>query len=239
MRWIAAALILLCAHTSFAQESSAELLSWPPPINFNKTSHIYNFQEEKEFDNNWLNEVTWNSTPAPGTVRIKYYGWRGAAVNEIRRQLYKLWDESLELRYNSGVLDEQAYSRARLSFAQAKEDEDLLGRWWDRKFWECRENSRAIWIVGNTSDLINLGVVRITGDWRTDWRGAEGRNGRWVWKVKPEVSLGSTGLKSAGLRLGLAYKGRRAEWARAWVAAGWSMARGGEIGFGLEMSFCG
>lgn len=182
----------------------------------------------------FMSQVTYGEQPVAGTVKLKYNGWKAVLVNEARRHYYNFWAESILLRSDGGLSSGYSQRMAELQFS--KSEDDLLGRWWERRSWELSKTQvLTTWEIGNPADAIDLEVVKLTGDWRVQWREVEGKVSSWSWKIKPRNSFGSSGINNIGLLFNLGYKVRERRLVDVDIWAGWDKRRGMEAGIVVEI----
>ncbi len=144
---------------------------------------------------NWLSHVTLNNNVPPGYLEIKYNGLKGLLIDEGRNQIYNWWTIQSRERYESDIIGWKDYNRALDDISIAKQYQDVVGRWWDRQWFET---GRRIQIhVGRADDLLNIGPLQINSKFKVKLReysvSLRRRNEATYWRVnfRPDLSFSS------------------------------------------------
>lgn len=192
---------------------------------------LFIFLQQPASAKDFIEHVTYNTDPIPGTIRLRYNGWRGVLVRETRRQLYNLWLDTIELRTDGGL--DGRKNRLIMEMQLSRGDNDMLGFYWQRRFWDMNKPHLYSLEVGGSPRTIDFGVVKINPDWQVKWKEWSGEieDSKWSWKFSPQASLGLTGINSIGSNLTLRY-GQTIEFS---LNGGWNKRRGFECLLGIEI----
>lgn len=179
-----------------------------------------------------LEQVTYNSDPIPGTVRLHYNGWRGVVVREVRRQLFNMWLDTIELRSDGGLKLNRNCLIMEMQWCRG--EQDLLGRYWERRYWELENPGPLRSLeIGGSPRSVDVGFVKLNPDWQVKWKewGGDVSDFNLSWKCSPQVSLGLTGINSLGLQI-IIRQQRSIEFS---INGGWNRKRGWECYFAIEI----
>lgn len=179
-----------------------------------------------------LEQVTYNIEPIPGTVRLHYNGWRGVVVREVRRQLFNMWLDTIELRSDGGLKLNRNNLIMEMQYCRG--EQDLLGRYWERRYWELENPGplRSLEIGGNPRS-IDVGFVKLNPDWQVKWKewGGDVSDFNLSWKCSPQISLGLSGINSLGVQF-IIRQQRSIEFS---INGGWNRRRGWECYLAIEI----
>lgn len=112
----------------------------------------------------FIENVTFDIAPPPGSMIIKYDGLQGLIVDEIRRQLYNQWTSQLNQWWINDQLTLHEFLEHSFYIAAASAEQDRIGNWWDRKWFESlgQMTPPSIYVVGRKDDIADFGFAQIT-----------------------------------------------------------------------------
>jgi hypothetical protein len=112
----------------------------------------------------FLESVTFNDAPPPGSIILKYDGIQGLIVDEIRRQLYNQWTSQINQWWEWDRITLHEYLSHSYYISAVSAEHDRIGNWWDRKWFESLGaiTPPAIYQVGRKQDIADFGFFQIT-----------------------------------------------------------------------------
>lgn len=144
---------------------------------------------------NYLSHVTLNNNVPPGYLEIKYNGLKGLLIDEGRNQLYNYWGQQARERLDADLIGWRDYNRILDDISIAKSYHDIVGRWWERQWFE--RGSRTQIQIGRPDDIINWGPLQINSKFKVKLKeyslSLRRLNEATYWRVnfRPDISLSS------------------------------------------------
>lgn len=152
--------------------------------------------------------VTFDIKDPPGSAIIKYGGIEGLIVDEVRRQLYNVWTDQLNLYWTSGHIDFSAYMKHSREIALQASCEDVVGNWWDRKWFDSigALTPPRVYRVGRQESVADFGFFEITNSWKFKLReykielvdttvfSAKAHSHRWDMRVRPNLKISTSDI---------------------------------------------
>lgn len=180
---------------------------------------------------NFLEHVTLNNNVPPGYLEIKYNGWKGLAIDEARNQFYNYWGLQARERYEADIITARDYNRTLDDISIAKQYHDIIGRWWDKQWFE--NGNRVQVQVGRAQDLLNIGPFQINSKFKVKLReysvSLRRHNESTYWRInfRPDLSFSSRDLISnAEINVVFRYYRYTKQLVEIKNSAGWSRRNG-------------
>jgi len=106
----------------------------------------------------------------PGSLRTIYGGPHKAINDYAQKYLRDVWEDEYRIRYDYGLIDHEAYQCGITRVANAINDSRNGGRWWNRRWFEHREEEdggaphQHTRHIGSTYLLADLWLCRLYND---------------------------------------------------------------------------
>jgi len=177
--------------------------------------------------NPFLEQITLED---PAKYRLIYTGIEGFLLDEYVRAISRKWADDLDLRYNSGDIDEFELSYNYRILNDYRQDY-ATGRYADKRehWWQYQSSWGPIrtYTTGPSRDVLNVGPFRVNSNFRFKLRDYEANlSSRWNYKFRPLIRVSTRPPFVRVLAMGhqFTYRARGLKLARITVAAGYNFA---------------